>query len=71
MTVELIKTGARIYDGLRIHANKILCDHCSQSCEFHCSSGEEHRVEEWFPKAKAAVNRSHTNNYPDSLAVPY
>jgi len=71
MLVELIKTGAHIHDGLVIHPEKILCDRCDYSYEFHYSPGEEHRVKEWLPKARVAVNKSHANNHPDSVAVPY
>ena len=73
MAVQLIKTGARIALGhpLKVHPDKILCDRCGQSYEFHYSPGEEHRVNEWPPKAKAAVNSSHANDHPDSVAVPY
>jgi hypothetical protein len=71
MPVELVKTGARIQDGLLVHPEKIVCDQCTQDYELHYSEGEEHRIKEWLPKAKAAVNKSHSNNHPDSLAVPY
>jgi hypothetical protein len=73
MSVQLIKTGARIAIGhpLKVHPDKILCDHCDQSYEFHYAPGEEHRLKEWLPKAKPAANESHADNHPDSVAIPY
>lgn len=71
MSVELIKTGARIQDDLIVHPDKVLCDHCGQSYDFHYPRVEEFRVKEWLPKAKAAVNKSHPNYHADSLPVPY
>jgi hypothetical protein len=73
MAVQLIKTGARIALGhpLKVHSDKILCDRCDQNYEFHYPPGEEHRLKEWLPKAKAAVNKSHTDNHPETLALPY
>jgi len=72
MAVQLIKTGARVALGhpLRVHPDKILCDYCDQGYEFHYTPGEEHRVKEWLPKAKAAVNSSHANDHPPSLPLP-
>jgi hypothetical protein len=71
MGVQLIKTGAKIVLGepLKVHADKILCDRCDQSYAFHYSPGEEHRLKDWLLKAKAAVNISHDNNHPDTVAV--
>jgi hypothetical protein len=73
MAVQLIKTGARIALGhpLKLHQDKILCENCDQSYQFHYSPGEEHRLKEWLPKARAAVNKSHTDNHPDSVDVRY
>jgi hypothetical protein len=71
MPVELIKRGARIIDGLLIHPDKVSCDRCAQSYEFHYSPSEEHRVKEWLPKAQVVVNKSHSHSHPDSLTVPY
>jgi Fe2+ or Zn2+ uptake regulation protein len=72
MAVQLIKNGARIVLGapFKVHSDKILCDDCGQSYELHYSTGEEHRLKEWLPKAKAAVNNSHANHHPDTVAVP-
>jgi hypothetical protein len=73
MAVDLIKTGARIALGhpFKVHPDKIPCDHCDQSYDFHFSAGEEHRLKDWLPKAKAAVSKSHTDKHPDSVALPY
>jgi hypothetical protein len=53
MAGQLIKTGARIALGhpLKLHPDKILCDRCDQSYQFHYSPGEEDRLKEWLPKA--------------------
>jgi hypothetical protein len=70
MAVELIKTGARIVDGLAVHPNKIKCDYCEVTYELHYSSGEESHLTEGFEKAKRAVNDSHSL-HADSLNVPH
>jgi hypothetical protein len=69
MAVELIKVGARIYDGLQIYPDKVLCDLCYQSYELHYSNGEEHRLKDWLAKAQQAVNNSHANNHPDTVCL--
>jgi hypothetical protein len=67
MAVELIKTGARIQDGLLIHPQKIDCN-CEQSYDLHYSPGEAHRLKYRITKAKRAVNKSHADNHPDTVA---
>jgi hypothetical protein len=73
MAVQLIKTGAPIELGhpLKVHPDKILCDRCNQSYEFHFSAGEEHHLKDWLPKARAAVSKSHSDKHPDSVAISY
>lgn len=73
MAVQLIKTGARVNLGypFKAYPDKILCDRCDQSYEFHYSAGEEHRLKEWLAKAKAAVGNSHAADHPDTVAVPF
>jgi hypothetical protein len=73
MAVQLIKSGARIALGhpLKLHPDKILCDNCGQGYDFHYSPGEEHHLKQWLPKVKAAVNKSHSDNHPNSVPVPY
>ena len=70
MAVELIKTGARIQDGLTVHPDKIVCDHCNVTYELHYSKGEEHHLNTWLLKAKPAVSKSHASNHPNPVAVP-
>ena len=71
MAVELIKAGAPKQDGLLVRQDRILCDRCDQTYEFHYSKGEEHRIKDWLPKARIAVNKSHSDNHPETVAVPY
>jgi hypothetical protein len=58
-------------DGLHVHQERIICEQCAQSYEFHYSKGGEHRIKEWLPKARAAVNISHTNDHSATVAVPF
>jgi hypothetical protein len=78
MSVQLIKTGARITLGhpLKVHPDKILCDYCGQSYDFHYSPGEEHRLKGWLPKAGGRASLGENQNpqvqkrYPGHPAFP-
>ena len=71
MAVELIKSGARIQDGLIVHPDKIVCDHCDITYELHYSKGEEHRLNVWLLKTRPAVGKSHASSHPNTVAVPF
>jgi hypothetical protein len=71
MAVELIKTGVAIQDGLLVHPDQIVCGLCDQSYDLRYSSGEADRLNDWLPKAKQAVNASHANDHPATIAVSW
>ena len=69
MAVELVKAGSKIVDNLTDHT-LITCAHGDANYEFRYSDGESDRLEQWLPRAQAAVNSSHPR-HPDSLSVPW